>query len=76
MNRALFAEKTTEFLTYLVVERNLSRHTVRAYEGDLQHLLTYWQQFEEQTQQSCLPQLVKQFCHLILVKYALINVRD
>lgn len=58
MNKTLFAEKMQEFLTHLIVERNLSRHTVRAYESDLQHLLDFWQTFEDHEQTSCPPQRI------------------
>src|SRR3990170_2071494 len=43
MTHAEFKEKTQEFLTYLEVERNLSAHTLRAYESDLRHFLEFWQ---------------------------------
>jgi integrase/recombinase XerC len=72
MNRTLFAEKIAEFLTYLVVERNLSRHTIRAYESDLQHLLSYWQLFEEQEQKNYSPQLIIER-HLVALYHRKIN---
>ena len=42
MNIALFTIKKDEFLTYLQVERNLSMHTLRAYEGDLRQFISFW----------------------------------
>ena len=58
MNRTLFWEKVHEFLTYLIVERNLSRHTVRAYESDLQHLISFWTLCEEEEKQLYTPQRI------------------
>ncbi len=37
-----FLEKKEAFLVYLDVERNLSAHTIRAYEGDLRAFVTFW----------------------------------
>ncbi len=39
-----FKEKKEEFLVHLQVERNLSEHTLRAYNNDLQQFITFWQQ--------------------------------
>jgi len=39
-----FKEKKEEFLTYLQIERNLSEHTLRAYNNDLQQFITFWKQ--------------------------------
>jgi integrase/recombinase XerC len=39
-----FIEKKNDFLTYLDVERNVSDHTYRAYEGDLQQFIIFWQE--------------------------------
>ncbi|HEB42070.1 MAG TPA: tyrosine recombinase XerC [Candidatus Dependentiae bacterium] len=39
-----FKEKKEEFLVHLRVERNLSKHTLRAYDNDLQQFITFWQQ--------------------------------
>ncbi len=39
-----FKEKKEEFLVHLQVERNLSVHTLRAYNNDLQQFITFWQQ--------------------------------
>ena len=38
-----FLEKKETFLIYLEVERNLSAHTIRAYEGDLRAFIHFWQ---------------------------------
>ena len=37
-----FTEKKQEFLTYLEVERNLSAHTLKAYESDLRTFGIFW----------------------------------
>ncbi len=37
-----FIEKKEAFLIYLDVERNLSAHTARAYEGDLRAFIEFW----------------------------------
>ena len=37
-----FIKKKDEFLIYLEVEKNVSDHTYRAYEGDLQQFITFW----------------------------------
>lgn len=37
-----FEKQQKEFLTYLQVERNLSKHTIRAYKGDLTHFILFW----------------------------------
>jgi len=39
-----FKEKKEEFLVHLQIERNLSKHTLRAYDNDLQQFITFWQQ--------------------------------
>lgn len=44
MNLPDFIKKKDEFLTYLDVEKNVSDHTYRAYEGDLQQFVTFWQE--------------------------------
>jgi integrase/recombinase XerC len=43
MSPELFKEKIKDFITYLEVERNLSMHTVRAYQTDLERFLVFWQ---------------------------------
>lgn len=42
MTQQEFKKKLEAFLTYLEVERNLSAHTIRAYESDLKHFLIFW----------------------------------
>jgi integrase/recombinase XerC len=42
MNIELFKQIVTQFLQYLEYEKHLSMHTVRAYQNDLQQLITFW----------------------------------
>lgn len=42
MNLESFKEKVKEFLTHLDVEKNLSLHTQRAYESDLNQFCEFW----------------------------------
>ena len=39
---ANFIEKKQEFLTHITVEKNLSEHTLRAYESDLDQFVDFW----------------------------------
>lgn len=43
MKFALFKEKLNEWITYLEVEKNVSAHTLRAYRGDTNQFLEFWQ---------------------------------
>jgi integrase/recombinase XerC len=52
MNLDQCKEKKAEFLTYLEVERNLSKHTLRAYESDLNQFTIFWQQLPVLDQQN------------------------
>ncbi len=45
-----FKEKKDDFLTFLEVERNLSAHTLRAYESDLKQFIEFWQSLPDQDQ--------------------------
>lgn len=45
-----FKEKKDDFLTYLEVERNLSAHTLRAYESDLRQFIEFWESLPTQDQ--------------------------
>lgn len=45
-----FKEKKKDFLVFLEVERNLSAHTLRAYESDLRQFITFWQNLPEKEQ--------------------------
>ena len=37
-----FEEHSSAFLKHLGIERNLSKHTLRAYGGDLRHFILFW----------------------------------
>ncbi len=44
-------ERRNEFITFLKVEKNLSEHTIRAYESDLKQFFDFWAQLPEQDKQ-------------------------
>ncbi|MDP3888945.1 MAG: tyrosine-type recombinase/integrase [bacterium] len=55
-------EKIREFCTHLNVERNLSEHTVRAYESDLNQLVTFWHNLtKEEQKQLSLRQIIERY---------------
>src|SRR5580698_10582376 len=54
MQLSEFKEKKEEFLIYIKVEKNLSQNTYRAYEGDLQQFVDFWQRITD-TEQIELP---------------------
>src|SRR3990167_9966080 len=47
MNVEQFSEKKEEFLTYLEIEKNLSKHTLKAYKNDLNQLIKFWKKANE-----------------------------
>lgn len=52
MNINDFIERKKEFLLYLQVERNLASNTFRAYEGDLNQFILFWQGLSHDEQQN------------------------
>ena len=42
LKRSEISQKKDQFLTYISVEKNLSTHTIRAYESDLTQFLEFW----------------------------------
>ena len=40
-------ERKNEFITFLKVEKNLSDHTLRAYESDLKQFFEFWHQLPD-----------------------------
>lgn len=47
MNHTELSTKIKDFLTFLEVEKNASKHTLRAYTIDLNQLLTFWKEAEK-----------------------------
>lgn len=45
-----FKSYLPHFLTYISVEKNLSAHTCRAYESDLQQIIQFWEHVEKHEQ--------------------------
>ncbi len=56
-----FKEKKQEFLTYLEVERNLSAHTLKAYESDLRTFITFWHGLKEEKDNLSLRQIIERY---------------
>jgi len=46
MNSETFKLKINDFLRFLEQEKNMSRHTVRAYRADLAQFITFWERIE------------------------------
>ena len=51
MNRTVFSEHLTNWLTFLEVEKNVSSHTLLAYQRDMGQLTTFWAKLETQEPQ-------------------------
>lgn len=47
MNRKTFHDKIQDFLAFLDVEKNVSIHTIRAYNADLKQLSSFWEKIEK-----------------------------
>jgi site-specific recombinase XerD len=47
MDVQVFQEKIDEFLEFLEVEKNVSGHTLRAYKGDLNRLVEFWERISK-----------------------------
>lgn len=43
-----FSDKAAEFLTFLQIERNLSAHTIQAYQNDINQFVSFWNSQPEQ----------------------------
>jgi len=48
MDKTFFKEHTEGFLRYIATEKNLSENTVRAYKGDLDQFIAFWDGLPEQ----------------------------
>ena len=51
-------ERKNEFLTFLKVEKNLSEHTLRAYESDLKQFFEFWGHLPEQDKKHLVPRQI------------------
>lgn len=47
MNLGLFKEKINEFLLFLNVEKHASEHTQRAYQVDLEQIVSFWKELDQ-----------------------------
>lgn len=47
MTRVEYLQKITQFLTHLKIEKNISKHTQRAYQSDLDHFNIFWHSLEK-----------------------------
>jgi len=47
MNSEYFKGKIADYLAFLEQEKNVSRHTLRAYRSDLAQFISFWQRVEE-----------------------------
>jgi site-specific recombinase XerD len=57
-----FTEKKDEFLAFITIERNLSEHTLRAYESDLKQITEFWKRICSREQQDIsLKEAIKRF---------------
>jgi len=62
MKLKTFKQKKDEFLIHLQVERNLSDHTLRAYESDLRQFTDFWQSLSKSDQENLsLRQVIERF---------------
>jgi integrase/recombinase XerC len=55
---AQLLESKNDFLTFMRVEKNLSTHTLRAYESDLNQFFGFWNQLPEQDKQHLSPRQI------------------
>ncbi len=62
MKLGQFKEKKDEFITHLEVERNLSTHTLRAYESDLRQFISFWENLSPKEQKNlALRQIIERY---------------
>ena len=62
MNFEEFKQKKEQFLKYINVERNLAQNTQRAYAGDLNQFIEFWQDLtEEEKQLLPIRQIIERF---------------
>lgn len=69
MERTLFIEKKDAFLTQLEVERNLSVHTIRAYAGDLNQFIFFWERLSPSEQKELgIRQIIERYLMVLFYK--------
>lgn len=63
MDIIIFQQKLSDFLTFLEVEKNMSTHTIRAYQSDLTQLLSFWNHIAEKetTVNDKLPSIIQRY---------------
>jgi len=69
MERTLFVEKKNEFLAQLEVERNVSTHTLRAYDSDLNQFILFWERMSPSDQKHLsLRQIIERYLMVLFYK--------
>lgn len=63
INFEMFKDKTSDFLAFLEVEKNVSSHTLRAYQSDLDQLADFWGQIakRESSEQHALDRILRRY---------------
>jgi integrase/recombinase XerC len=64
MNLQTFKEKKEEFINFLDIEKNLSKHTKSAYSSDLDQFIIFWNRLEETIPTSVQNAINRFFIHL------------
>ena len=66
LNLKNFVQKSTEFLTFLEIEKNLSIHTQRAYRSDLAQFAEFWERINTKEKNDLeLPRIIERYLVLM-----------
>lgn len=70
LNIVTFIEKKTEFFSYLEIEKNVSKNTLRAYKADFEQLIQFWSRIEseEKTVEHSLDTIIQRYTVALFYK--------